>query len=199
MVTAVSIIDLGKSCTMTRRSYGIKEKHKIVQWIDDLISSGLSHHQACLYARILDLYYRWWKKLFKKVGDVNSTDNFMSYNTNGSSHTIHPCCKNSCCKLGWYQFYLPRPSRICMNYCRFLKTRGSAHCQRQIFLTIAVNIVFVCFQCSQYCYSVVNQWCYQFYSWRALRICTNHCWLPKTRWSTHCQRATPSAEKKRAH
>ena len=81
-------MDGGRSTT-TRRSYEIKEKRRIVQRVDDLMSSGFTRHCACLKVGIPALYHRRWKKLINKVDDVNATDTFVSYNTHGTSRKLH--------------------------------------------------------------------------------------------------------------
>ena len=73
-----------------RRSYELKEKRFVVQQIDALISSGHSRCNACQILGIPPLYYRRWKRLVLKVHDVNSTDDFVSYNTKGTARKIHP-------------------------------------------------------------------------------------------------------------
>ena len=73
-----------------RRSYELKEKWFVVQQIDALISSRLSHCNACQILGIPTLYYRRWKQLISKVFEVSSTNEFVSYNTKGTARKIHP-------------------------------------------------------------------------------------------------------------
>lgn len=76
--------------TAVRKSYELKEKRFVVQQIDALISVGHSRRNACQILGIPTLYYRRWKQLISKVFDVNSTNEFVSYNTKGTARKIHP-------------------------------------------------------------------------------------------------------------
>jgi len=80
-----------------RRSFEIKEKRNAVAMIYELVSSGCSQHKGCTAGGIPYLYYCCWKKLIKKVDNINDGKKFLSFNTKGTSRRIyqgHPSLLN---------------------------------------------------------------------------------------------------------
>ena len=73
-----------------RRSYSLKEKHDVVRSIDLLVANGLSRTQACVSLAIPCIYYRRWKKVIAKVGELEKDDSFYAFNMNGLARKIHP-------------------------------------------------------------------------------------------------------------
>jgi len=73
-----------------RRSYSLKEKCDVVCSIDLLVVNGLLHSQACVALAIPRIYYRRWKKVIAKVGELEKDDSFHAFNMNGLAREIHP-------------------------------------------------------------------------------------------------------------
>jgi hypothetical protein len=73
----------------------IKEKKELVQDVELLIDEHKARaHQACLLIGVIQMYYTRFKRIIKKVDDVEHGDVFVSYKTNGSVQKIHPGGKN---------------------------------------------------------------------------------------------------------
>ena len=71
------------------RSYSLKEKHDVVRLIDLLVANGLLHTQTCVALVIPYIYYRRWKKVIAKVGELEKDDSFNSFNMNVLARKIH--------------------------------------------------------------------------------------------------------------
>ena len=77
--------------TSSRKSYELKDKRHIVQQIDGLVAGGFcSRRKACAAVGIRPLYYTRWKKVLEKADELNSSTEFVPYNTRGTSRKIHP-------------------------------------------------------------------------------------------------------------
>jgi len=72
------------------RSFSLKEKCDLVQSIKLLIKHGASCKTACRGVGIPPLYYHRWKKVMKKVDDIEKEDCFHAHNTMGTARKIHP-------------------------------------------------------------------------------------------------------------
>ncbi len=76
---------------VSRHSYTIKEKHKLVQAISTLLSKGASIRQACPLFGLPHQYYHRFKKAVKAVDDLKKANNvFVHYKVNGSARNMHP-------------------------------------------------------------------------------------------------------------
>ena len=75
---------------VNRKSYEMKEKRNVVQQIDALVATGIRGRKACLHVGIPLLYYSRWKKLITKVDALNSSTEFVSFSTKGTSRKVHP-------------------------------------------------------------------------------------------------------------
>ncbi len=76
---------------MSRHSYTIKEKHKLLQAICTLLSKGVSICQACPLFGLPHQYYYHCRKAVKAADDLkNTNDIFVHYKVNGSARKIHP-------------------------------------------------------------------------------------------------------------
>jgi hypothetical protein len=84
---------------MIRRSYKIRKKRKLVNQITELVSPGRSWLKACVTVVIPYLYYRRWNNLIKKVDSINESNEFVPYNTKGSSQRVHTGCKSVLAKI----------------------------------------------------------------------------------------------------
>ncbi len=85
------IMDGHTKGTSSRKSYELKDKRHIVQQIDGLVAGGFcSRRKACAAVGIRPLYYTRWKKILEKADELNSSTEFVPYNTRGTSRKIHP-------------------------------------------------------------------------------------------------------------
>jgi len=73
-----------------RRSFSIKDKRDFVHKIDIIISTGVSHRQACVRVGLPYLYYAHFKKARQKVEHLENRDVYVPFKTNGTACKIHP-------------------------------------------------------------------------------------------------------------
>ena len=80
-----------RALAVSRRSYTVKEKRKLVQAICTLLSKGVSIRQACPLFGLPHQYYHRFKKAVKAADDLEKANNiFVHYKVNGSTRKIHP-------------------------------------------------------------------------------------------------------------
>jgi len=73
-----------------RKSFSIKEKRKYVHAVDILVAKNISRCKACSILGLNPVYYTCFKKVFARVDDLENSDGFVPYNTNGTAHRVHP-------------------------------------------------------------------------------------------------------------
>ena len=77
------------SIVKSRRSFEIKEKRLVGTRIDKLVSAGWSRCKACASMGLNFVYYSCWKKLLATVDGLNHGNEFVSYNTTGTTRRLH--------------------------------------------------------------------------------------------------------------
>ena len=74
-----------------RKSYSIKEKRELVQSVQFLMSArNVTVRQACLLIGVSPMYYTRFKRIIKKIDDIENGEVFIPYKTNGSARKVHP-------------------------------------------------------------------------------------------------------------
>ena len=73
-----------------RKSFSVKEKHEYVVAIDALVAEGASCRQACLMVGLPHNYNPGFKKVIKKLDDLEQDAGFVPFKTNGTARKIHP-------------------------------------------------------------------------------------------------------------
>ena len=73
-----------------RRSFSVKEKREYVVAIDAIIATGATRRQACTMVNLPHNYYPHFKKVFSKINNLEKSNVFVPFKTNGISCKIHP-------------------------------------------------------------------------------------------------------------
>ena len=73
-----------------KKSFSVKEKHECVVAIDALVAEGASCRQACSMVGLPHNYYPRFKKVIKKIDDLEQDAGFVPFKTNGTARMIHP-------------------------------------------------------------------------------------------------------------
>ena len=71
-----------------RKSFSVKKKHEYVVAIDALVAEGASCRQACLMVGLPHNYYPRFKKVIKKLDNLEQDAGF-AFKTNGTACKIH--------------------------------------------------------------------------------------------------------------
>ncbi len=72
------------------KSFSIKDKRELVQAIDIMVSTSISHCQACSWVGLHHIYYTCFKKVIEKVDALKKIDVYVPYKTNGTARKTHP-------------------------------------------------------------------------------------------------------------
>jgi hypothetical protein len=73
-----------------QKSFSVKEKREYVVAIDALVVEGASRQQACLMVGLPHNYYPCFKKVIKKLDDLEQDAGSGPFKMNGTARKIHP-------------------------------------------------------------------------------------------------------------
>ena len=80
-----------KTMLLSGSPFLIKEKRELVQAVELLMDEHkFSTCQACLLIGVDQMYYTRFKRIIKKVDNIECGDVFVPYKMNGSAWKIHP-------------------------------------------------------------------------------------------------------------
>ena len=77
---------------LSRHSYSIKEKCKLVQATCTLVSNGTSICRACPLLGLPHKYNYRFKKVVQAADELERNTQFMHYKVNGTARKLHPSC-----------------------------------------------------------------------------------------------------------
>ena len=92
VIEPLSALTTRESEPTLRKAFAIKEKREYVQAIDAIVSQGISRRKACSMLGLHPVYYARFKKVLRKVDDLENGDAFVAHKTNGTACKVHAGC-----------------------------------------------------------------------------------------------------------